>query len=153
RHATIFNPRLQQSYLTIARSSHFANVLQRYNTIARILGQRQAATIPEIIRALRSQTAFARTPHWRSGVFGLGEHRASLPYLLQGNPLGRILGGRYGARAGAHELTHFGAALQGQANTIMHEIAVQLAANPENPVIVIAIGLGLITEGWWLFYE
>lgn len=38
----------------------------------------------------------------------------------------------YGRRVGRHELIHIGAALRGQADTILHEIAVQAVTTPEN---------------------
>jgi hypothetical protein len=42
-------------------------------------------------------------------------------------------------RSGAHELLHLGAALRGQEDAVMHEVAVQLSSTPE----VLLGGLGV----------
>jgi len=46
--------------------------------------------------------------------------------FANGNPASR-----YGQRAARHELTHLGAALRGQTDTFLHEVAVQAATTPE----------------------
>jgi len=140
-------PWLADIYIDIARSPEFARSLERYNAIARRLGQTQAASVDEIIAALRSDVTFSRIGHLRSGVFTAGQHPGSTQFWLQGNPLTS-----YGRRVGRHELTHLGAALRGQRDTLLHEIAVQAATTPENLIIAGgAVGVIIGGEIYYLF--
>ena len=57
----------------------------------------------------------------------------------------------YGRRVGKHELVHLGAAINGQSNRVLHEVAVQLATTPENLVVVttgVVVAIG--AEIYWL---
>jgi hypothetical protein len=137
---------LKAHYLTIAKSKQMETAVARYNSIARILGQNQSATIDEIVAALGNDVTFTKVGHLRSGAFVPGEHSAKTTYWLQGKPTTW-----YGQRVGRHELLHIGAALRGQKNTIRHEIAVQLATTPEN-LVVISIGLAVVIgpQVYWL---
>ena len=137
---------LKAHYLTIAKSKQMETAVARYNSIARILGQNQSATIDEIVATLGNDVTFTKVGHLRSGAFVPGEHSAKTTYWLQGKPTTW-----YGQRVGRHELLHIGAALRGQKNTIRHEIAVQLATTPEN-LVLISIGLAVVIgpQVYWL---
>ena len=137
---------LKAHYMNIAKSPQMLGAIDRYNAIAKILGQKKSASIDEIIVALGSDVTFSRIGHFRSGVFVPGEHIGKTKYWLQGKP-----STMYGRRVGKHELVHLGAAINGQSNRVWHEVAVQLATTPENLVavttgVVVAIG----AEIYWL---
>lgn len=124
-------------YSEIAGSTAFQANLSTYNSVARILGQQQAASVAQIQTALATETTFARVSNFRAGLFVPGEHSAPTSFYMQGSPTGI-----YGARVARHEMVHLGAALNGQQNTILHEIAVQFATTPEN-LIGAGVGLGI----------
>ena len=107
-----------------------AKAVERYNKIAKFLGQKPSASIDDIVKALGDDVTFSKVGHLRSGVFTPGQHPGATKFWIQGNPATR-----YGQRAGRHELTHLGAALRGQGDNILHEIAGQAATTPENLVI------------------
>ena len=132
----VIDPSLQSAYVGIANSSAFTASLARYNSFALTFGLKETASVEDINAALLNDTTFARTSNINAGIFpteGGG-------FYLQGNPLTA-----YGVRAGGHELVHLGAALNGQTDTILHEIGVQYATTPENLVIgggILAGGVG-----------
>ncbi len=136
---------LKAHYLDIARSPQMAAAVERYNKIARFLGQKPSASIDEIVSALGKDVTFSRVGHIRSGVFTPGQHPGATSFWIQGNPLTA-----YGRRAGRHELTHLGAALRGQGDNFLHEIAVQAATTPEN--LVIGVGSLVVIGGtvYWV---
>ena len=136
---------LKAHYLKIVRSPQMASAVERYNKIARFLGQKPSATIDEIAEALGNDVTFAKIGHLRSGVFESG-HAGTTRFWLQGNPTTA-----YGQRAGRHELTHIGAALRGQGDTWRHEIAVQLATTPEN-LVAVTVGFVVVIGGevYWI---
>jgi|GEM_PF-1429711 len=117
---------LKGAYEQIARSPEFARDLAKYNKNAARLGQKQAASVDEIVDAVKMDTTFAKTINLKAGVFVGKEHKAATRFFLQGNPASR-----YGPRVARHELTHLGAALRGQTDTFLHEVAVQAATTPE----------------------
>lgn len=126
---------LRAHYVAIAQSPEMAAAVGRYNKIARFLGQKPSASIDDIVKALGDDVTFSKVGHIRSGVFEVGQHPGATRFWLQGNPTTA-----YGQRVGRHELTHIGAALRGQGDTFLHEIAVQAATTPEN----LAFGVGSI---------
>ncbi len=143
-----FDESLRSAYIKIAQSEEFARDLAKYNQFASRHGLKRAASVEEIIEALQSKTTFARSSNVRAGVFTGSKHRATTPYLIQGN-----LTAKYGARAGRHELTHLGAALKGQGDTVLHEIGVQIATTPEQLIIAGAIlASGVVAGGVGLAY-
>jgi RHS repeat-associated protein len=122
---------LGTAYLNLAQSPQFAANMARYNRVAGWLGQKQISSVDDIVAALRTDTTFARTSNLRAGMFPPKQHLSSKPFWLQGNPLSA-----YGRRAGRHELLHMGAALRGQGDTVLHELAVCAGATPGNLVVV-----------------
>jgi hypothetical protein len=141
-------PWLADIYIDIARSPEFARSLERYNAIARRLGQTEAASVDEIIAALRSDVTFSRVGHLRSAIFTAGQHPASTQFWLQGNPLTS-----YGQRVARHELIHLGAALRGQRDTFLHEIVVQAATTPENLVIAGGVIVIIIGGEYYIIFK
>ncbi len=137
---------LRAHYVAIARSPQMAKAVERYNKIAKFLGQKPSASIDDIVKALGSDVTFARVGHIRSGVFTPGQHPAATRFWIQGNPMTR-----YGQRVGRHELTHLGAALRGQSDNVFHEIAVQAATTPEN--LVFGVGSIVVIGGtvYWVY--
>ena len=137
---------LRVYYTAIAKSPQMASAVERYNKIAKLLGQKSLASMDDIVKALGSDVTYSRIGHLRSGIFTQGKHPGTTKYWLQGNPTTA-----YGRRVGCHELTHIGAALNGQGDTVLHEIAVQLATTPEN---LVALNVGFVVviggEVYWI---
>jgi hypothetical protein len=119
------DPTLQGAYTSVANSPQFSASLAQYNSFARLFGLPEAAGVDEINAALESSTTFAKTSNLNAGLF-----QTESGFYLQGNPLTT-----YGERVASHELVHLGAALNGQADTLLHEIGVTFATTPENLVI------------------
>ncbi|MFO0903217.1 MAG: hypothetical protein U0939_09470 [Pirellulales bacterium] len=136
---------LRIHYVDIARSPQMARAVERYNKIARFLGQKPSASIDEIVKALGGDVTFSRVGHLRSGIFAPGQHPAATKFWIQGNPATA-----YGRRVGRHELTHLGAALRGQGDTFLHEIAVQAATTPENLVFATGVIVVIGGEVYWV---
>lgn len=141
---------LRAHYVAIARSPQMTKAIERYNKIAKFLGQKPSATIDEIVEALGKDVTFSKVWHIRFGIFVIdetgmivkGANQVYVPntkFGLQGNPATA-----YGQR-GRHELTHLGAALRGQGDTFLHEIAVQAATTPEN--LVFGVGSIVVIGG------
>jgi RHS repeat-associated protein len=135
---------LQARYLSIAESPEMARTLSRYNRIARIL-QLKKGSLDEIVEALRNDITFRRVGHLRSAIFSPGQHPGATRFWLQGNPVAG-----YGARVARHELLHLGAALRGQSNSILHELAVVAAATPENLLPLGALIVGAGGAAWYM---
>lgn len=127
---------LREVYTQIAKSPQMAKSIDRYNRIARWLGQRPSATAEEIAEVLGKDVTFSRIGNVRAGTFVPGEHPGATKYWIQGTP-----GSAYGGRVARHELVHLGAALRGQGDTFLHEIAVQAATTPEG---LVAFSTGLV---------
>lgn len=137
----VIDQSLRAAYLDIAQSPKFSAALSRYNFLARAFRLPVAASSEEIMAALGNRTTFARIQNLFAGVWREGDE-----FYLQGNPLAL-----YGVRAAKHELVHIGASLSGQADTILHEVLVQLATTPEIfPGVPTALGFGLYSEWYWL---
>ena len=136
---------LRAHYVAIAQSPQMAAAVGRYNKIARFLGEKPSASIDDIVKALGDDVTFSKVGHIRSGVFEAGQHPGATRFWLQGNPTTA-----YGQRVGRHELTHIGAALKGQGDTFLHEIAVQAATTPEN--LVFGVGSIVVIGGtvYWV---
>ncbi len=151
---------LRAHYLDIARSPQMAAAIERYNWIARFLRQKPSAGIDDIVKALGNDVTFSRVGHVQSGVFVPGRRGMVVPtsecwyvpatnFWIQGNPTTL-----YGRRVGRHELVHLGAALRGQGDTTLHEVAVQLATTPENLVAFVG-GVFIVVGGqaYWLYFR
>jgi hypothetical protein len=137
---------LRAHYVEIARSAQMAAAVRRYNRIATFLRQKPCASVDDIVKALGEDVTFSRIGHLRSGVFLPGQHSGRTSYWLQGNPTTT-----YGRRIGRHELTHLGAALRGQDDRILHEVAVQAATTPENLVTLTAGSIVVIGSSvYWV---
>jgi RHS repeat-associated protein len=117
---------MRPAYMQFANSPAFAQTLDRYNKIAPHLGMPRAASVDQIVTALMRDTTFSHTTNLRAGIFTPGEHPANTLFWIQGNP-----GTWYGPRAGRHELLHLGASLNGQGNTLRHELLVAALTTPE----------------------
>jgi len=122
-----------------------AKAVGRYNRVAARLGQMTSASIDEIVETLGSDVTFSKIGTLRAGTFVPGQHAATTKYWIQGNPLSS-----YGERVARHELVHLGAALKGQGDTWLHEIAVQAATTPEG--LAISAGLVVVAGGavYWV---
>ncbi|RCS49492.1 RHS repeat-associated core domain-containing protein [Bremerella cremea] len=142
-------------YSEIARAAQMTSAIRRYNAIAKWLGQKPSASSEEILEALASDVTFSRVGHLRSGLFDFGNqgeivyganqiYAVGKRFWLQGNPFSA-----YGRRAGRHELLHLGAALRGQGDNYIHEIAVQAATTPENLVLAGSLIGGPVGFVWW----
>ena len=123
-----------------------ARAVQNYNRIARLLGQKPSASIDDIVRALGKDVTFAKIGNLKAGLFTPGQHAGTTKYWIQGNPTAR-----YGARAARHELVHLGAALNGPADTILHEVAVQTVTTPEGGISIM-VGCIVVHRGvvYWI---
>jgi len=122
RQGGVVNQALNKTYTGIVNSTEMAQALDRYNGFARLFGLSEAASAQKIEIALNTRTTFAETSNLRAGLF-LNQDQ----FWLQGNPAGL-----YGGPAARHELVHMGAALNGQTDTLLHEIGVHYAATPES---------------------
>jgi len=154
------NDALRTHYVAIAKSSQMARAIQRYNKIAKFLGQKPSASIDEIVEALGNDVTFSKVGHIRSGLFVPGRqgmvvrgadqlYVPNTKFWLQGNPTTA-----YGRRVGRHELTHRGAALRGQGDTLRHEIGGQLATTPEN-LVAATVGFVVVIGGqvYWIMSQ
>ena len=134
---------LRDVYLQIAKSPQMAKAVERYNRLARFMRQRPSASIEDIVDALGRDVTFSRIGTLRSGVFVPGKHPGSTKFWIQGNPTTA-----YGERVARHELVHLGAALKGQRDTFLHEVAVQAATTPEG----LAISAGMVVAAGGAVY-
>ena len=124
---------LREFYLNVARSDEFARDLNRYNALASNLeglGVRRPASVQDIIEVLEGNTTFHRASSYRSALFTKGQHSAPSDFLIVANTKA-TLGPTTATRTARHELTHLGAALNGQKDVTLHEILVQTATTPE----------------------
>jgi hypothetical protein len=135
---------IRNEFIAITRTPEFARDIAKYNAAARLLRQKQSATVAEIAKVLEEDVTCAKTSNGKAALFVRPKHPAATEYWLQGNPLTR-----YGKRVGRHELTHLGAAIRGQKNRFWHEIAVQYATTPELLALKVGIIVFVLADGYY----